>query len=326
MSNSSITAIEGLRVGHCADFKGISGCTVILCDEPMVGGIDIRGSAPGTRDTELLRPTHLVKEVNAILLSGGSGFGLEAASGVMRYLEEMGQGFLVRGQRVPIVVAGILFDLMVGDPRCRPDASWAYEACLRATAEEVRSGNVGAGAGATVGKALGMEYCMKGGLGSFCIEREDGLKIGAMVAVNAWGDIFDLEGRIIAGARKAEGKGFSNTLELMKRGVPVGPQALSSTTLAVVATNAAFTKEETNKLAQMAQCGLTRVIVPCNTMYDGDMVFALSKANTDRKADVTVVGSLAAEALSMAVIKAIKSASSLGGIPSHSELLEKGLL
>ena len=312
---SGITAIPGIEVGHAADLEGITGCTVVLCRAGAVGGVDVRGAAPGTRETDLLRPENLVQVVHAVLLTGGSAFGLDAAAGVMRYLEEQGIGYDAGVARVPIVPAAVLFDLAIGDARARPDAAMGYAACQAARADECPEGNVGAGVGCTVGKLLGMGSAMKGGLGT-ALREAGGLLVGAIVAVNALGDVVDPEsGQIIAGARKKPGKGFADTTRTMA-GL-LGRAALSlagNTVIGVVATNASLTKAEANKVAQMAHDGLARSIRPAHTMMDGDAIFAL--ATGAQKTHVTLVGALAAEALAEAIVRGVRAASSLGGVPA----------
>lgn len=320
-SPSYLTDVGGLRVGHSTDAAGLTGCTVILCDAAMTAGVDVRGSATGTREIELLRPTHLIQCVHAVLLSGGSAFGLDAAAGVMRYLEEHGRGFDVKIARVPIVPAAILMDLGVGDPNARPDAEMGYRACEKAVAGEFARGNVGAGTGATVGKAYGMSHAMKAGLGTACIELHGGIRVGAVVAVNALGDVRDLaSGKIIAGARDPYGGGFADTERVFAGDLSATVWSFSNTVIGVVATNARLGKEETNKLAQMASNGIARAITPAHTSFDGDVVFALSEAESGLSAPVSVVGSGAARAMSLAIIDAVISAEGAGGIPAARDL------
>jgi len=251
--HGSITDVPGIRVGHYTDGKAATGCTVILCEAGATGGVEVRGAAPGTRETDLLRPLHLVEQVHAVLLSGGSAFGLDAAAGVMRYLEERGCGFDTQVARVPIVPAAILFDLALGDPTVRPDAEAGYRACLAATAGPVEEGSVGAGTGATVGKLLGLRCAMKGGLGTASLTIPGGIVVAAIVAVNALGDVLDWRtGEILAGARRTDG-GFLDSVQAIKGGAAQGATpAFGNTTLGVVATNAALSKEEANKVAQLA--------------------------------------------------------------------------
>ena len=319
-THGSITDVPGLRAGHATDAVGLTGCTVVLCERGAVGGVDQRGGAPGTRETDLLRPLHLVQEVHAVLLAGGSAFGLAAADGVMRFLEEQGIGFDARVARVPIVPAAILFDLDVGDPRARPTAEMGYAACLAATARRPEDGNVGAGTGARVGSILGAARAMKAGIGGASVSLGSGLVVGASVAVNAFGDVVDpRSGEILAGVRKPRRNEPAGTLETMQ-GL-MGRAALrfaSSTVIGVVATNARLSKDEANKVAQMAQDGIARVVRPAHTMFDGDTLFAL--ATGDKRADVSLVGAFAAEAVAEAIVRAVWAAEGAGGLPAYRDL------
>jgi len=315
-----ITAVPGVRVGHATDLLGLTGCTVVLCEKGAVGGVDQRGGAPGTRETDLLRPMHLVQQVHAVLLAGGSAFGLAAADGVMRYLEERGVGFDARVAKVPIVPAAILFDLDLGDPHARPDAAMGYAACQAATGGPVAEGNVGAGSGATAGKILGTARAMKAGLGSAAISLGGGLLVGALVVANPFGDVVDpATGEILAGTRKLHSAEMANTLDVM-RGL-VGKAALrfaSSTVIGVVATNARLNKEEANKVAQMAQDGIARTVRPAHTLFDGDTLFALAAGN--KRADVNLVGAYAAEAVAQAIVRGVRAAEGAGGLPAYRDL------
>jgi len=303
--NTTITAVPGIRVGHAQNEEALTGCTAILCEAGAVGGVDQRGGAPGTRETDLLRPMHRVEQVHGVLLTGGSAFGLEAAGGVMRYLEERGIGFDVGVARVPIVPAAVIFDLAIGRADVRPDAALAYQACLNATTDPVIEGSVGAGTGATVGKILGMQNATKSGLGSVCVEIADGLLVGAIAVVNALGDVIDPHtGEIIAGARS--GVGFADTLKVMQSIQASSLPSSSNTVIGVVATNARLSKEEANKVAQMAHDGLARAVRPAHTMYDGDTIFALSTGG--RSADVNLIGAFAAEMLAEAIVRAVTAA------------------
>ena len=310
--HDDITDIPGLRVGHDTNAEGGTGCTVLLCDTPAIGGVDVRGGAPATRETDLLHPMHLVEEVHAIVLTGGSAYGLDAASGVMRYLEEQNIGFDVGVARVPIVPAAALFDLAFGSPSVRPDAASGYRACIQASANPIEQGNVGAGTGATVGKMFGPAFCMKGGLGSASMRLDDGTIIGAIVAVNALGDIIDPQTQqVIAGARNPLG-GF------------IASNPFGNTTIAIVATSASLPKATINKVAQMAHNGLAQTIRPAHTMFDGDTVFALalgpqSETRTDQAtlaSQGSMIGAAAATTLARAIIKAIRNATALHGIPA----------
>ncbi len=323
---NSITDVPGVRVGQAQDDDALTGCTVILCEAGAVAGVDQRGGAPGSRETDLLGPMHLVQQVHAVLLAGGSAFGLDAAAGVVRYLEERQVGFDVRVARVPIVPAAILFDLEVGQAGVRPDAEMGYRACLNASSEPPAEGNAGAGTGATVGKILGIGQAMKGGLGTASIDVGNGIVVGAIVAVNAFGDVVAPDtGAIVAGARCADigplhigAPGyFADTLHVM-RGL-VGRTTLAiarrgHTVIGVVASNARLNKEETNKVAQMAHDGLARAIRPAHTMLDGDTLFALSTGK--RRADVNIVGAFAAEVVAQAINRAVRAARPVAGLPS----------
>jgi L-aminopeptidase/D-esterase-like protein len=303
--NTTLTAVPGLRVGHAHNEEALTGCTVILCEAGAVGGVDQRGGSPGTRETDLLRPLHQVEQVHGILLTGGSAFGLDAAGGVMHYLEERGIGFDVGVARVPIVPAAVIFDLAIGRADIRPDDALAYQACLSATTAPVVEGSVGAGTGATVGKILGIQSATKSGVGSACVEIVAGLFVGAIVVVNALGDVVDPRtGEIIAGARSEAG--FADTLKVMQKFQALSSASASNTVIGVVATNAKLSKEETNKVAQMAHDGLARAIRPAHTMYDGDTIFALSTG--DLKADVNLIGAFAAEVFAEAIVRAATSA------------------
>jgi L-aminopeptidase/D-esterase-like protein len=316
----TITAVPGVRVGHATDLDGLTGCTVVLCEEGAVGGVDQRGGAPGTRETDLLRPLHLVEKANAVVLTGGSVFGLAAVDGVVRWLEERGCGFDTGVARVPIVPAAVLFDLDLGDPTARPDAAMGYAACQDAGDGPVQEGGVGAGTGASVGRIMGPGCAMKGGLGGAAISLGDDLVVGALVAVNAFGDVVDpARGEILAGARRPESDEPADTLAVMRSLAGGGaPGFGSSTVIGVVASNARLTKEEVNKVAQMAQDGIARAVRPAHTMFDGDTLFAL--ATGDEGADVNLVGAYAAEMVAAAIVRAVKAAESAGGVPACRDL------
>lgn len=320
--HNAITDVEGVKVGHYTDLKAATGCTVVLCEEGAIGGVDVRGAAPGTRETDLLRPMHLVERVHAILLTGGSAFGLDAASGVMRYLEEKGIGYDAKVAKVPIVPAAVLFDLAIGDSSVRPDAEAGYAACLEAADGEVAEGNVGAGTGATVGKLLGPKYATKSGLGTASQRIGKGIAVGAIVAVNALGDVVDPQnGEIIAGARKPMVGGFLNTAERIKGNLGQTILTFASTTIGVVATNAYLTKEQANKVAQMAHNGIAMTIRPAHTMFDGDTIFSLSLGKPGkREGNVSVIGSVAAEVVAQAVVRAVTQAEGLLGVPAAQDL------
>ena len=315
-----ITDVDGIKVGHFTDTRRPTGCTVILCENGAVGGVDVRGSAPGTRETDLLKPTNTVDKVNAILLAGGSAFGLDAATGVMHYLEEHDSGYATPAGKVPIVPAAILYDLTVGDGKIRPNAESGYKACANAKRGPVDEGSVGAGAGATVGKLNGGKP-MKGGIGTSSIRLPNGLVIGAIVAVNCVGDVIDPKtGKILAGARTSDGKGFLNIISEYKAGRGVAQAAMpgQNTTIGVVATNARFDKTQMTKIAEMAHDGMARAINPTHTPFDGDTLFALSTGTSTVNANHGAIGALAAEAVSEAIIRAVIRAKSVAGIPSYS--------
>lgn len=319
--------MEGISLGHFTLTERPTGCTVVVVEgEGAVGGVSQRGGAPGTRETDLLDPLNLVDKVNAIALAGGSAFGLDAASGVMRYLDEHQVGWNVGAAgRVPIVPAAILFDLgFGGNPRVRPTADCGYRAAMSASRGPVAEGNVGAGAGATVGKMGGMGLAMKGGFGTAAIVLPSGLTVGAVVAVNAAGDIIDpTTGQVVAGMRTPDGKRLADVRTLLRSGAlppATAPRAGANTTIAVVATNARMTKADINRVASMADDGLARAISPSHTTGDGDTVFALATGRWSGAASPTVVGALAAEAVADAVLRAVSAARSLGGLPSARDL------
>jgi len=316
--NTTLTAVPGIRVGHAHDPAGLTGCTVVLCEGGAVGGVDQRGGAPGTRETDLLRPMHLVQKVHAIALAGGSAFGLAAADGVMRYLYERKIGYRTGKTRVPIVPAAILFDLAVGSPDTFPDAAMGYSACLAATTGPVAEGNVGAGTGCSAGKILGPGHATKTGIGSAVADLGAGLVVGALVAVNPFGDVVDEQGTLLAGTRGRDGR-FTGTLAMMRS--VTGRLALrvgGATVIGVVATNARLDKEQANKVAQMAHDGLGRAIRPAHTLFDGDTIFALATGQT--RGSPTLVGAYAAEVVAAAIMRAATTATDLGGLPAGSSV------
>jgi L-aminopeptidase/D-esterase-like protein len=317
----TITDVAGIQVGHHSDTRRPTGCTVVLTPQGAVAGVDVRGAAPGTRETDLLSPLNAIEHVHAVLLAGGSAFGLDAASGVMRWLAERGVGVAVGPARVPIVPAAILFDLWVGDASIRPDAEAGYAACAAASTAPPAEGNVGAGSGATLGKLFGIARAMKGGIGSASV-RAGGVTVGALVAVNAMGDVIDpATGRPIAGARSADGRTLHGTLRAWKAGdLPPPLQPGSATTLGVVATDAVLTKAQAGKVAQMAHDGLARCIDPVHTMADGDTIFALATGASGQPGHPTLIGALAAEATMLAVLRAVRAARGLPGLPAAGEL------
>lgn len=317
---NAITDVPGIRIGHATDRVALTGCTVVLCEAGAIAGVDVRGSAPGTRETDAMAPTTLVQQVHAILLTGGSAFGLDAAAGVMQFLEEEGCGYNVGPVKVPIVPAAVIFDLTVRDGKVRPDKEMGYLACLNVKTGRIHEGNVGAGTGATVGKILGMDRCMKAGVGtaSIRITARGSVIVGAIVVVNAMGDVVDPKtGEILAGARDPKTGEFVNTARRMTSSGLRVPQSAGNTTIGVVATNAKLDKAGATKMAQMAHDGLAHAIKPVHTMADGDTIFALSTG--DKVADLNVVGVAAAEVVSEAVVRAVKMARSSAGIPGLAE-------
>ncbi len=310
-----LTEIAGLRVGHASDYEALTGCTVILCDGGAVGGVDVRGSASGSEEIGTLDPGHITEKIDGIVLSGGSAFGLEAASGVRRFLEQRGVGFATGAALVPIVPCAILYDLGIGKAAVRPTREMGEAAAAAATDGPVKEGAVGAGTGATVGKLFGMRQAMKSGIGSATVAIGHGVAVSALAAVNAFGDVRDpTTGKLLAGARRApDSADLANTELQMRQGVVPRGFGRRNTTLAVVATNARLTKVGARKLAQLAGLALARTIYPVHTMFDGDIVFALSKG--DAQADINILGIAAADALAQAIVRAVKNAPSLGGVP-----------
>ncbi|WP_255440049.1 P1 family peptidase [Caenimonas sedimenti] len=306
---SSITDVLGIEVGQFTDSRRPTGCTVVLARGSAVGGVDVRGAAPGTRETDLLSPSNVVERVHAILLAGGSAFGLDAASGVMRWLDEQGIGLEVGPARVPLVPAAVLFDLPLGDPRIRPDAASGYAACEAASKDAPAEGNFGAGAGAAVGKIFGIARAMKGGIGSASVTVE-GVTVGAIVACNALGDVVDPEtGRVLAGARTADGQALLDTRRALLQGVGATPMlAGSNTTIGVIATDAVLNKMHTGRLATMGHDGLARAINPLHTLSDGDALFALATGASGKTLGMMTLGTMAAEVTALAVVRAIRAA------------------
>jgi L-aminopeptidase/D-esterase-like protein len=311
-----LTDIAGVLVGHVSDYDGLTGCTAILCESGAVAGGDIRGSATGTEEWHLLDPQHVTQRIHAVVFAGGSAFGLEAASGVRRYLEHKGVGFETGAARVPLVVGAILYDLGIGQAGARPTREMGEAAAASATGDAVAEGAVGAGTGATVGKLFGMARAMKSGIGSWTVELEGsyaGVRVAALAAVNAVGDVVDSSGKIVAGARTAPNSmEFVDSAKAMKSGTRA-PFTRSNTTLVCVATNAALNKVEATKLAQLAQLGVARAIRPVNTMSDGDVSIALSVGNGS--APVDALGVAAAEATAEAIVRAVRESRTLGGVP-----------
>ncbi len=316
----SITDVRGIKVGHYENKDALTGCTVIIVESGATCGVDVRGGAPGTRETDLLNPVNLVEKVHAIYIGGGSAFGLDGASGVMKYLEEKGIGFDTGYAKVPIVPAAIIYDLGVGNPNVRPDAEMGYKACLNASQENALEGNVGVGIGATVGKIRGMDFAMKSGLGTESI-RSENLIVGALVVVNALGDIIDPStNEIIAGALNNDKKTFLNTEKFIIEGAQ-SKQQFKNTTIGVVATNAVLTKTSATRVAMMAQDALARTIRPAHTMFDGDTVFAIS--TNEIEGDITKIGTMAAKALELAILNAVRKTETIGCIVSYRDLFTK---
>ena len=317
-SAGGLTDVPGVAVGHYTETRRPTGCTVVLTEEGAVCGVDVRGGAPGSRETELLDPVNMVSVVHGVVLAGGSAFGLDAAAGVMRLLEERGRGFVAGPARVPIVPAAILFDLAVGNGRIRPDAAAGYSAARSATTGPVAEGSVGVGTGATVGKLWGMDQAMKGGVGTASLRMGNGLVVAALVAVNALGDVVDpADGRLVAGARTTDGRLRGSMRALIAGETPPSLQS-TNTTLGVIATNATLTKAQATRVATMAHDGLARCIQPVHTPWDGDTVFALATGRV--AASELLVGALAAEVTARAILRAVRLARGLPGLPSASEI------
>lgn len=320
-----VTAIPGIKVGHHTLTERPTGCTVTLIEKGATGGVSVRGSAPGTRETDLLDPSNLVEQVHAIVFSGGSAFGLDAASGVMHYLEEQKVGFQFGGAYVPIVPAAVLFDLPIGGkPLIRPDASCGYAAAKAATNGPIAEGSIGAGAGATVGKFGGAGgSAMKGGIGTASITLTSGLIVSAMVAVNAAGDIIDpANGQVVAGHLAADGKTFIDARKVL-RATAIAERPGENTTLGLVATNAKLTKAQARKIADMAHDGFARAIVPAHTMNDGDTIFAIGTGDFAGETNVSTIGALGADVMAQAILRAVREATSLPGYPSVRDLGRK---
>lgn len=307
--HSSITDVAGIEVGHFTDSRRPTGCTVVLARGSAVAAVDVRGAAPGTRETDLLAPHNVVERVHGILLAGGSAWGLDAAGGVMRWLDEQGIGLMVGPGRVPLVPGAVLFDLPLGDPRIRPDAAAGYAACQAASRDAPAQGNVGAGAGAVIGKIFGFQRAMKGGIGTASVT-VDGVTVGAIVACNALGDVIDPDtAQVIAGARTADGKSLLDTRRALLRGElaqPILPG--TNTTIGVVATDAVLTKVQAGRLATQGHDGLARAINPCHTLSDGDTLFALATGESGRGLGLMTLGAMASEACAQAVVRAIRAA------------------
>lgn len=320
----ALIQLPNIMIGHATNTKGPTGCTVILCPQGAVAGIDIRGSASGTRQTDSLFSLHRVPQIHGLFFSGGSAFGLDAAGGVMQYLEEKGIGFDVRVTRVPIVPTAILFDLSLGDAFCRPDKAMGYQACLNASDRETAEGSVGAGTGASIGKIFGITQATKGGLGYAVCHSQGGLTVAALMVVNAFGDVLDNRGSIIAGARTAaDSTTFADTWESFKKGcIPSQFISHNNTTLGIILTNARLTSYQARKLAQMGHNALARSIAPVHTLFDGDTLFALSVG--EMESDVNLVGILGQEMIQEAIVRAVKAADGFGLIPAWKDLQDRG--
>lgn len=318
MKEIKFTDIEGIKVGHMQDEEAATGCSVIICEKGAYAGVDVRGGSPATRETDLLDPVNMIQQIHAIVLSGGSAFGLDSCSGVMKYLEEQGIGFDVQVAKVPIVCGACLFDLAIGSPNIRPNLEMGYKAAENANKENCPNGNVGAGCGATVGKYLGPDFAMKGGLGTYALQIGD-LQVGAIVAVNCLGDVIDPDdnNKIIAGMRKNDK--FMNIEQIMINNYDDKTNLFSgNTTIGAIVTNGKFNKSEMNKIASMAHNGYGRTMRPAHSIYDGDTIFTMSTGNVE--SDVSVVGMLSAKVMEKAVINAIKNAESLHGVKSYNDI------
>ena len=321
--NDSLTAVSGLSVGHWSDSESPTGCTVILCppDGALASG-DVRGGAPSTRNSDLLMPGRLVERVHAILLTGGSEFGHDAEAGVVRWLKEQGRGLPYPKGVLPVVCGGVIFDRSIGDPERWPNADSGYAACQSASAGRVAEGSVGAGTGATVAKARGIERALKGGVGTAVERMASGIVVGALVIVNCWGEVTDPDsGRVVAGPRGEKPGTFESTLDAMREAPPLSPflRGAGNTTLGVVATDAVLTKEDAYRLAIMAQAGLARTIRPAHSPVDGDTIFALATGANESPTDLLQLGTLAARAVERAIVRAVMTATGVPGVPSERE-------
>ncbi|HEO70351.1 MAG TPA: peptidase S58 family protein [Candidatus Hydrogenedentes bacterium] len=317
----SLTDVRGLKVGHYTDPVAATGCTVVLCERGAVPGVHVSGASPGGREIELLRPGYSAGLVHGILLSGGSAYGLDAAAGVMRYLEERGAGYDTVAGVVPLVPAAIIYDLSIGDSCVRPTPENAYDACCSATEIQVAEGSVGAGTGASVGKCLGAAHATKGGIGMASVTLSNDVVVAALIVVNAWGDVIDPCSRVtVAGPRELTTGRFLRTADLLKANRMRRPFPTSNTVIGVIATNVRLRKNQTHRLAQMAQVGLARTVDPCGSMYDGDTLFVLSAG--DRRCDMNVLGVGAVEVVEEAVLRAVHEARTVAGVPALCDLKE----
>ncbi|GKX66936.1 P1 family peptidase [Inconstantimicrobium mannanitabidum] len=320
MKEINFVDLEGIKLGHAQNPKGGTGCSVVICEAGASGGVDVRGGSPGTRETDLLNPVEMVDKIHAVVLAGGSAFGLDASSGVMEYLEKHDVGFDVAVTKVPIVCSAVLFDLPCGDSNCRPDKSMGYNACINSeTYKDNLNGNIGAGTGATVGKFKGPEYAMKGGLGTYAVQVGD-LQVGAIVAVNALGDIYDSESQsFIAGVLNDDKTCLLNTEEIMISQYDKEKNVFKgNTTIGIIVTNANLTKAQANKVASMAHNGYGRAIRPAHTMFDGDTIFTMATNKVD--ADMNVVGLLAARVMEKAIVNGVKAAETAHNFLSYNNL------
>jgi L-aminopeptidase/D-esterase-like protein len=321
--NTTLTAVPGIKVGHHTLTARPTGCTVILAEAGATAAVDVRGAAPATRDTDLLDPVNSVQQVHAVVLSGGSAFGLDTTAGVMRYLEERKIGYAFGNARVPIAPAASLFDLGLGDPTIRPGQDCGYQASNRASADAVAEGSIGAGAGATVGKASGLDRAMKSGVGSSSHTFQNGVIVAALVVVNAFGDVIDpATGQIVAGVRAGDGRSFADARKLLRSGAIRFGTTANNTTLGVVATNARLTKTETKRVAQVAHDGFARAIAPAHTPVDGDTIFALATGGRNGAVDVGVIGAVAADVMAEAILRAVTQATGLPNLPAVRDLRE----
>ena len=316
----AITDVSGIRVGHFSHVEALTGCTVVLCEEGALAAADMWGTATGTRQMDALSLGHLVERIHGVCLAGGSAFGLDAAGGVMKFLEERGRGFDVGITKVPIVPAAVIFDLGVGDHRVRPDAEMGYEACTNARGDRVEEGSVGAGTGATVGKLFGIKQGMKGGIGTASMKSKSGATVGVLVVVNAFGDIIDpYGGRILAGARKSEkSKELANSSKCIIEGTTRRQFGLVNTTLAIIATDVHLYREDLKKVIRLAHNGLAKTISPLHTTFDGDVIFAISLGG--KEADVNTVGILGEVALIQAIMRSVQRANGLAGVPAFKDI------
>jgi len=320
MKEVNITDIKGIKIGHAQDIEGGTGCTVILCEEGAFAGVDVRGGAPASRETELLRPVNMVEQIHGVMLSGGSAYGLDAGAGAMKYLEERGKGFDVGVALVPIVCGASLFDLVVGDPKCRPDQDMGYRACLNASSEKPDEGNVGAGTGATVGKFLGMDFMMKSGLGTYAVQMGDWI-LAAIVAVNALGDVIDADtSKPLAGILNKDKTSLYSTEEAMYEEYDKDRNVFSgNTTIGCIVTNARLSKSQATKIASIAHNGFARAIRPVHTMVDGDTVFVLATGEVDVMPDAA--GALAADVMAKAINRAVLAAEPAYGLKAAKDFL-----